>query len=128
MNGEAYRRSTYRLAIAAVLLSVLCGWLYLKHTWRAIEIAFAADQTEIFDDMRTKALASTNPREIAGYLQYAVHYYPSGTKQQAGSLLDQVVERLRASVVRDIVAHLRSATGHDLGDDPERWIDEYSDR
>jgi len=71
---------------------------------------------------------STKPRDIAESLEYVVWYYPSGTKQEAGSRLDRVVERHRKAVVRDIVAHLRSVTNQDLGERPEPWIEKYAQR
>jgi hypothetical protein len=58
-----------------------------------------------------------------GYLEYALSYYPSGTKQTEGSALDRVVERARQSAVREIIAILRFKTGKDFGGDPRRWID-----
>ena len=57
------------------------------------------------------------------YLEYALWYYPSGTKQTKSSRLDRVVERARRCAVREIIAILRSRTGRDFGDDPRRWID-----
>jgi hypothetical protein len=128
MMGDANRRLAIGLAVAVAVLFLLCGWLYWTRTWLAIEVAFAAEQTEIFDEIRTKALAVSNPSEIAGFLQYAVHYYPSGTKQQTGSQLDQIVERHRTNTVREIIAHLRAKTGRDLGDDPRQWLAEFVER
>ena len=57
------------------------------------------------------------------YLEYALWYYPSGTKQTKGSGLDQVVERARQCAVREIIEILRSRTRKDFGDDPRRWIE-----
>jgi hypothetical protein len=114
--------------VATALLGVLCGWLLWTRAWLDLEVAFAAEQTVIFNDMRAKALASSNPIEIAGYLQYAVGYYPSGTKQQTGSRIDQIVERSRANSIREIVAHLRTISGQDFGDDPQQWIAHYVKR
>ncbi len=128
MNSEAYRRLTAGLVIVVFALGLLSGWLFWKRTWLAVEVAFATEQTKIFDDMYTKALAISNPVEIAGYLDYAVGYYPSGTKQRTGSQLDEIVERSRANSIREIIAHLRSRTGQDLGDDPRKWIDQYAPR
>ena len=93
-----------------------------------LRTAFADEQTRIFDDMRTRALQSAVPTDIAAYLGYVVSYYPSGTKQPAGSRLDRVVERYRTIVVRDVVAHLRRSTGEDLVGDPEPWIQGYGKR
>ena len=78
--------------------------------------------------MRTRALQATSPSEIAGALEYVVGYYPSGSKQCAGSRLDRVVERHRTAVVRDIIAHLRRTPGKDLGDSRDPWIRNYVQR
>ncbi len=74
--------------------------------------------------MRAKAL-QVDEHSAAGYLQYVVFYYPSGTKQERGSRLDRMVEQERSLVVKDILAHLRAKTGQDLGDNPEAWIQRY---
>jgi hypothetical protein len=100
--------------------------------WRAyllqrMRVSFADDQTRIFADMRSKALVSGHP-EAARCLQYVVSYYPTGTKQTPGSPLDQTVERARVRATADIIAHLRSSTGSDLGSSPEPWIQKYAPR
>jgi predicted metal-dependent hydrolase len=87
-----------------------------------------ADKDRIFDAMQTQSHQSTTPRDIAESLEYVAHYYPSGTKQEAGSRLDRVVERHRKAVVRDIVEHLRSVTKQDFGERPEPWIEKYVKR
>ncbi len=107
-----------------VLLVCFCV-LAWKSEWLHFGAMFADEQTELFDQMRSYALNSTTPSEIAGFLQYIVHYYPSGTKQRAGSRLDRVVERHRAAVVRDIVGHLQRTTGDKLGENPDAWIEKY---
>ncbi|MCX6871078.1 MAG: hypothetical protein NTY84_10715 [Verrucomicrobia bacterium] len=105
--------------------NVLMFWNYgnLK-----VQAAFADEQTRIFDAMQMQSHQSSKPRDIAESLEYVVWYYPSGTKQEAGSRLDRVVERHRKAVVRDIVAHLRSVTNQDLGERPEPWIEKYAQR
>jgi hypothetical protein len=60
---------------------------------------------------------------VAG--EYAVGYYPSGTKQIQGSTLDLLVERVRGCVAREIIANLRARTGQDLCEDPESWIKRF---
>lgn len=72
-----------------------------------------------------KALQS-DAAGAATCLDFVVCYYPSGTKQEAGSGLDRTVERVRRSAIRDIIAHLSTLTGEDLGDDPNAWIDRYA--
>jgi hypothetical protein len=113
-------------SLAAALLVVL-GMSAYEHGWQSIRIAFAEEQTAIFDEMRDKA-RDASPSQAIGYLEYALNYYPSGTKQVAGSRLDQVVERARGNAVREMIVALRQKSGKDLGDDPQRWIGEYGDR
>jgi hypothetical protein len=106
-------------AVGATLLGI--GFCLIHHAVTGMQIAFADEQTAIFEQMRRQSAESESVD--VGYLDYAVSYYPSGTKQTAGSALDRVVERSRQSAVREIIAILRSRTGKDLGDDPRRWIE-----
>jgi hypothetical protein len=77
--------------------------------------------------MRTRALQSS-ASDAAGCLQYVVHYYESGSKQETGSRLDRMVERERQRAAQDIMAYLRIKTGQDLGESPEAWIQKYAQR
>jgi hypothetical protein len=86
-----------------------------------VRIAFADEQTAIFEQMRRETAGSA--AVDVGYLEYTLWYYPPGSKQTEGSRLDRVVERARQSAVREIIAILRFRTGKDFGDDPRRWID-----
>ena len=128
MSTLAIKRLAVVLLAFCVALFVSSGFLLWNYGYLVLQAAFADDQTQIFDEMRTKALQSTAPSDIARSLEYVVNYYPSGTKQAAGSELDRVVERHRTAIVRDIVAHLRHITGQDLGDSPGPWIQKYSAR
>jgi hypothetical protein len=117
----------FALAIAVALMSgwLVSGWLFWRHGWLSVHVAFASDQVEIVGEMRERALRS-QATEAARCLAYAVTYYPSGTKQTTGSRLDRIVEQYRAIAVKDILIHLRRVTGDDLGDDPEAWIQKYA--
>jgi hypothetical protein len=106
----------FSLALNAVLF-----WEYVR---QKIEVAFASDQIEIFEAMRTRALQS-DTIEAASSLEYAIRYYPSGSKQRTGSRLDKIVERERIKAARDIIAYLRQKTGQDLGEDPEKWGERF---
>jgi hypothetical protein len=88
-----------------------------------VRIRFADDQTAIFEQMRSMVEGS-DAAKAADYLSYTLDYYPSGTKQAAGSPLDRVVERARRSALREMIALLRTKTGQDFGDEPRRWIEE----
>src|SRR5260370_215588 len=110
------------MVVVLEMVGVIAKVTY-DHAWLSIQTSFANEQTEIFDAMRDKAIHS-HPENAADYLQYAVTYYPSGTKQVQGSRLDRIVERARQNAIRDILADLRVKTGKDLGADPQRWIDD----
>jgi hypothetical protein len=112
-------------SVVCLGLMVLCGCLLWNYGWLKIQVAFASDQTQIFEDMRKQALQS-DPTGAVGCLQYVVNYYPSGSKQETGSRLDRIVERERTQAVRDIISHLRTKTGQDLGENPDAWIQKYA--
>lgn len=125
MSISGYKRLTVTLGIVCVGLLVLYGLLFWSYGWLKVQVAFASEQTQIFDEMRTRALQS-DAAEAADCLQYVVGYYPSGSKQETGSRLDRMVERERTLAARDIVAYLRTKTGEDLGASPEAWIQKYA--
>jgi len=112
------------LLVAAVAAVVIygAGWSVVMHLLDGLHIAFAQDQTAIFEEMRAKAIRAATPEEAVGYLEYATCCYPSGTKQVQGSRLDEIVESAHRSAIREIIAHLHKQTGEDLGNDPEVWI------
>lgn len=124
---SSYKRLTITLGVVSVGLLALNGWLFWTYGWLKIRVAFASDQTQIFEDMRTKAFHG-DTATAAGCLQYVVWYYPSGSKQEPGSRLDRMVERERERAVRDILSYLRTKTGEDLGETPEAWIQRYGKR
>ena len=113
------------LSLVILFLVILSGWQSWNYGRLKIEVAFAEEQTHIFEAMRRQALKG-NPLDAAKSLEYVVDYYPSGTKQRAGSPLDKVVERMRFRVIADIILHLRQKTGEDLGEKPETWIEKYA--
>jgi hypothetical protein len=118
-------RSNIFFGLSALLLLGLLIWQSWNHFRLQLEVAFAEDQTRIFDDMRQKALQA-DAVGAAESLEYVLNYYPSGTKQIVNSRLDKVVERERASVTQDIISYLRQKTGEDLGENPDAWIKKYA--
>jgi hypothetical protein len=117
-------RLTVRQAVAAVAITaILLGFAscVISHVRTGVQIAFADEQTAIFEEMRS--LTQESAAADVRYLEYALWCYPSGSKQIEGSGLDRVVERARRCAVREIIAILRSRTGRDFGDDPWRWIE-----
>ena len=127
MSIAGYKRLTIGLCVISSAMLLLCGSLFWSHGWLTVRVAWAEEQTKIFAEMRTRALQADSAG-AAGILDYVVGYYPSGSKQETGSRLDRIVERERALVVRDIIVHLRTKTGEDLGANPEAWIQKYAKR
>src|SRR5262245_41006246 len=127
MTISAHKRLTIALGVGCIGLLVLAGYLFWSHGWLTIRVAWASEQTQVFEEMRARALQSS-ATEAAACLQYVVHYYESGSKQETGSRLDRMVERERQRSARDILAYLRSKTGQDLGESPEAWIQRYPRR
>ncbi len=115
--------TTLRWMVAAAVMAILLGFGFclISHVRTSVQIAFADEQTAIFDQMRRQT-AEAAAVDVS-YLEYALWYYPSGTKQTKGSGLDRVVERARQCAVREIIEILRSRTRKDFGDDPRRWIE-----
>jgi len=111
--------------ILLLVLLIVCGWIAFRYVELKTRLGLANGQTEIFEDMRQQALGAETSK-AASCLRYTVNYYPPGTKQVPGTTLNRIVERQRAVVVADIIAHLRAKSGRDLGNDPEAWIQAYS--
>ena len=112
------------VALAAVFLLAAC---YAKVLRYEVQLSFAEEQTDLFEQLRRDA-SRESPVEAAGHLEYALEYYPSGTKQEAGSKLDSIVERARRNAVREMIADLKRKTGEDHGEDPRAWIEAFAAR
>lgn len=78
----------------------------------------------MLNEMSNRALVD-NPAQLADRLRTVITYYPSGTKQDKGSALDQIVEQQRDRAVQEIITMLRVRTRDDLGRAPEPWIKKY---
>jgi hypothetical protein len=125
-----------RWIVTIVFLLTLTGlfiWMGGRQVVTIAHIALADEQTAIFEDMvnqASKVLSDSPPnvRQAVEYLQYAHHYYPSGTKQTTGTRLDRIVERCRNSSEQRIIELLRRAGAKDCGTDPEDWIKEHLPR
>lgn len=123
MTTTRFKSTLIALSVVIVILAVLYGKCLWNHTLLSVRLSFADEQIKIFDDMRIKA-SHSELREAAGYLEYTLNYYPSGSKQTPGSPLDHIVENARANAVARIINDLRNRTGEDFGDDPQGWIDQ----
>ena len=113
------------LSFALTASLVGCGWLIVNYLWLSVTASFASEQTRLFHEFRDEALATNDPAKAARYLDAVISYYPSGSKQQQGTTLDRLVERHRNDASMAIIRHLRQITGTDLGNDPQRWLEEF---
>lgn len=125
-SGECKRKlSAVRLWFIVGLICVICYGAYwnVNYILLSIQAEFARDQVATFSGMEKQA-RDGSARNAAEALQYVIDYYPSGTKQRAGSALDRIVEQARSRSVDEIVSILRAKTGRDFGNDPKVWLKE----
>jgi hypothetical protein len=121
------RRSSWILAALLVLSLALAGYWFVRQGWLRVQAALAEEQTLYFEEARDKALQSSRPEDIVQCVEGTLNYYPSGSKQTTGSHLDQMVERARRLAVDDMIRHLKSKTGLELGNDPTKWIERFGE-
>jgi hypothetical protein len=95
------RRIAARFAIRLIVAAVV-AILSVKFFLLRLRVAFAAEQVSIFTSMKTSATTATSPGELKGLRDYCYNYYPSGTKQIAGSDLDKIVETVRSDALQFI--------------------------
>lgn len=115
-----------RTSITVVLILII-AYQFVVAMLDSLRLSFASDQTQIFCEIATEAkqaLAQEPPniRSALGSLEYIINYYPSGTKQTAGSTLDIIVERSRSLAEASIIEKLRVETGKDFGSKAEDWL------
>lgn len=113
------------LSVIIIILTALSAKCICDRAILSIRMSFALEQVDVFNEMRVRA-SKSELGEAAACLEYVLHYYPSGTKQIQGSQLDRLVEDARENSMARIISDLRSRTGKDFGDDPQRWIDQRS--
>jgi hypothetical protein len=121
-------RINLTLRTSLVISFILVVLLTVKYTTLRLRIAYADDQITVFSARIYSSDSITNPMQLADQLDYLVHYYPSGTKQDKGTKLDRVVEGTRSIAIAAIITRLRDITGRNLGADPQLWITEYQER
>jgi hypothetical protein len=124
MTALLHKKITVLLVLLCTTLLIMGGCLFWNYGWLTIQVDLASEQTQIFEEMRIRALQSS-AADAAGCLQYIITYYPSGSKQDAGSRLDRIVEREREQAAQEIIGYLKIKTGLDLGDEPTVWIEKF---
>ena len=116
---------TLWLWFALLVLVGICGVVTTKYVLLKIRVALADGQVTVLQEVTTLATQATDPATLSGLLEYAVKYFPSGSKQVSGSHLDRIVETARSNAIATIIARLRDVTGKDYGNDPAIWIEHY---
>jgi hypothetical protein len=112
----------------AVILAVLAAWGWARAAMSEMHATLADGWTEMLQEGRDAALASTNITEVADTLRWVGRFYrlpeppSSGIERHRNNLM----ERIRAGCQGDIVNHLRQLTGDQLGDNPKPWIEKYA--
>lgn len=124
------KRGAFALGAVALFIACIAAWIAVRYAILFVGVAFAGEQTAIFDQMVSQAEKSLDrqPPDLSGAaaaLRYARDYYPSGSKQATGSQLDLIVERARANAQRQIIELLQDASGSDYGSTPDAWINAY---
>jgi hypothetical protein len=137
-------------ALSIVVLG-LCWRVYSISRDQRVLGAFVQDlttQADVFELYRISGLRGATPSVTASCLKNIVEFqYPAeaaGSVGQPGSVgskhfasaphstqyyvtqLKRMVERERTAAVGDLITFLRTKTGRDLGDDPQKWTQEYS--
>ena len=99
------------LGLICALLVVCCVFLMLSNDTMLSQASVAEDYSMEFEKMRLHALQSTVTDHIVSDL-FGVLVYSH--KHKTASPLDPLVERHRAAVVREIMAHLRRTATEDV--------------
>lgn len=71
-----------------------------------IHVGFAHEQIIVFEELKQKTKNGTI-KEAEDCLNYAITYYPSGSKQPIGTRLDVIVETARTNAVYSITDSIK---------------------
>lgn len=92
--------------VLLVLVTASHVYLFIAHLRLRVELVHAEDQIQVFRQSRNDAVGAA-PHEIQAHIRYVEAYYPSDTKQQTGTRLDNIVEAVRADCLRDMQLRLQ---------------------
>lgn len=96
---------SYRFLLGALIgllatTDILGWWNYLE---LRTKVALAEEQTKYFDEALELAKTNATPGQITAYRKAIEIYYPSGSRQQRGSILDTIVERARERAIEEMI-------------------------
>ena len=146
------KKTTIWLASLSIVVLGLCWKAYQDNQDDKVLCAFVhalTAQAEVIEQCRDGGFHGANPSVTATCLKHAVEFeWPDWSigSPKAGSVgakslaaapqgthyyvtqLQRMVARERAAAIKDLIAHLRTKTGQDLGDDPQKWIKEFANK
>ena len=77
MTGAEQRRLVFIFSAVSLAFLTFAGCFFLKWGFLRVQVALGEEQTQMFEECRTKALETSDPQKIAGLIQAAMIYYPS---------------------------------------------------
>jgi hypothetical protein len=147
------KKTTIWLTALSIVVFSLCWKVYQDNRKHRVLCAFVQDLTthaEVVEQYREGGLNGATPAVTAKCLKHAVEFqipeWSSGSVDQPESVgsklfatapqstrhyvtqLQRMVARERTAAIRDLIAHLRTTTGQNLGDDPQKWINEFANK
>jgi hypothetical protein len=124
MNGTTFRWKCVTillLVVSATLLFFLCRLVGELHRIRC-DIRLARNVVRSIDVERAYALQGDVARAIQ-YLRKFRRLDEANTRFDAH--LMGIIALQKEAACREIIVYLRSKTGKDYGDDPEKWIEAF---
>ena len=146
------KKTTIWLASLSIVVLGLCWKDYRDSKNHRVLSGFVQSfvgLAQFIEAMRTNGLNAATPAATAQCLRNAVEYdypdwsigslkpgavgakcfasAPQGT-QYCVTELQRTVERERTVAIKELITHLRTTTGQDLGDDPKKWIKELANK
>jgi hypothetical protein len=112
-----------------LIIAVLAGllvWSAYSNLLSKVETTLADGHAGELEMLRDDALLNTNVTKIADTLRYMAIYYAPSDPEVLKKRHESLLRRVRRELIRDVIDHLRSLTGRDLGDDPAPWVAAYA--
>ena len=120
MSTAAYKRLTVILLLTTVLSIAGAARLGWKWSRDKVDIGAALRVMSEYDKTRNR-LNKMAVDETISYLELVEHTSLAAQNKSVTTIL----ERERARMIRDVVGSLRTKTGEDLGESPDKWIQKY---
>ncbi len=124
MNTRFWRYAVCLLGMLSVALLALLARAVIKLQQVRAEVRLTRDLIWRYDAEREHALKG-DVRQAVQYLQ--MFNVPSSPDELGNKNLAYILGRERKQAVREIITYLRTKTGKNFGDEPEKWIEGLKD-